>query len=222
MYIIPHMDRTLNNGVKENREAEKLRLKQEKVFRECQVWAVQIVGRFVRSNNNAYNSRNYDDFLAAARKKLWDTIRGGYPNPNEPHFKNYACRSMTNAILDTIREHKIHEISSVNAGSFDDTEHQIADQHMTYSPRVSLNEDEIIDGIVLEEVVKRVITGSNPDHKEALYKYYLEGCKQEDIAKELGISSPMLKSIIFRSRKEILRILKNEGYERYESRKRSA
>jgi RNA polymerase sigma-70 factor, ECF subfamily len=138
------------------------------------------------------DSRLADDLLQEAYYRF---LRANASFESEEHRRNYLFRIATNLVRDHRRRPRVQ---SSTAG-FD--EESIPD---------------VQDGTVADRVTRRIdlvraMDRLTPRDRSLLWLAYAQGCSHAEIAASLGLKTASLKSLLYRARQRLMRLLGSGG-----------
>ena len=114
-----------------------------------------------------------------------------HPPEEEAHRKNYLFRIATNLLRDHWRQARRHSPASIEA---------------TDLP----SEDHAAENALLRSDLGRALAQLKPRERELLWLAYAEGASHKEIAETSGMKAASVRPLLFRARKKLLSLLKND------------
>jgi RNA polymerase sigma-70 factor (ECF subfamily) len=124
------------------------------------------------------------------QKTFIRVLKTTLPSMDERQMKNYLYRIATNLV----------------------TDHWRANRKERFLPLFSRNEDAAEQGDAdLQADVRKVFRTLKQQERSLLWLAYVEGCRHDEIAEILGVGENSVKVLLFRARKRLGALLREQG-----------
>lgn len=152
------------------------------------------------SNNIISNPQDSEECVNDAYYKLWNTI----PPTKPQNLKAYICRIIRNISIDLYRKRKT---SNRPCLSFDNV---IEELDIIFSQHTL---DEEVDIRQLGKTIDQFLEATTKSNRIIFVRRYFFGDSIKDIANRLSLSENNIKVNLYRSRENLKKALKKEGYD---------
>jgi RNA polymerase sigma-70 factor (ECF subfamily) len=133
------------------------------------------------------DSRLADDLLQEAYYRF---LRADASFESEAHRRNYLFRIATNLV----RDHRRRPGAATSSAGFEES---LPDAH----------ESTVADRVTRRIDLARAMDRLTPRDRSLLWLAYAQGCSHAEIAASLGLKTASLKSLLYRARQRLMRLL---------------